>query len=283
MEGKFIPSPPWRILKEIRSWGLPWCYDVYVQWFLSLLLNIPSGSKLTIWRTLSGFQMDLPLIQLIWTGGHQEQALPHIQRWRLEYKYFRTWAKSKPCTDRLGAGSARRKPPAEKGQVGEGESEGTQRTCNIRSHQNCQDCVIISGFTVVSQKGHSLVPSSGTVERSGSKKVKVTPTLSPQGCAKLLRAQHYGAEARKSSARRPVLIPSNPAAPEPRFEDWMGLSGSEGKKRLGQCEWQLCPHTFITVLNSWVCCAKQKHLVQCLALSRCSINCRVDFHFFNVK
>lgn len=39
---------------------------------------------------LSGFQMDLPLIQLIRTGEHQEQTLSHIPSWLLEHKYFRT-------------------------------------------------------------------------------------------------------------------------------------------------------------------------------------------------
>lgn len=50
IEGRQDYSESSRILKEIRSQGLPWRCDVYVPGFLSLLLNVPSGSKLTIWK-----------------------------------------------------------------------------------------------------------------------------------------------------------------------------------------------------------------------------------------
>lgn len=41
--------------------------------------NLPFG------RTQSGFQINFPLILLMWTGEHQEQTLSHILSWLLEH------------------------------------------------------------------------------------------------------------------------------------------------------------------------------------------------------
>ena len=115
-----------------------------------------------------------------------EQTLSYIPSWLLDHKYFRTGAKSKPCTDGLGAGSARRKGelrereiPAERGWGDRTEFEGTQRTCHIVGHCPEGQYHHFRFYFVLTKGSQSIFPLFGTCEGSGRKKLNIGSTFSP--------------------------------------------------------------------------------------------------------